>query len=80
MLTGVFANSAINMAGKGWLHDGNAHQMVAQFYDVAATFVYCAIMSYVILKAIDLTIGLRVKRDVEVEGLDINLHGETVHT
>jgi len=79
MLTGVFANSAINPLGKGWLHDGNIGQMLAQFYDVAATFVYCAIMSYVILKVIDMTIGLRVKRDVEVEGLDINLHGETVH-
>jgi ammonium transporter, Amt family len=42
-------------------------------------FVYCAIGTYIILKILDATIGLRVKRDVEVEGLDINLHGETVH-
>ena len=39
----------------------------------------CAIVTWVILKAIDAVIGLRVKRDVEVEGLDINLHGETIH-
>jgi Amt family ammonium transporter len=79
MLTGVFASSAINMAGKGWLLDGNGHQMLIQFYDVASVFVYCAIATYIILKVIDMVVGLRVKRDVEVEGLDINLHGETVH-
>ena len=79
MLTGALASNAINSVGKGWLYDGNAHQMVAQFYDVAVTFVYCAIVTYIILKVIDAVIGLRVKRDVEVEGLDINLHGETIH-
>jgi Amt family ammonium transporter len=79
MLTGVFASNAINSSGKGWLIDGNGHQMLIQFYDVAAVFIYCAIGTYIILKVIDVTVGLRVKRDVEVEGLDINLHGETVH-
>jgi ammonium transporter, Amt family len=79
MLTGVFASNAINSAGKGWLIDGNGHQMLLQFYDVAATFVYCAIGTFIILKVIDLVIGLRVSKEVEVEGLDINLHGETVH-
>ena len=44
------------------------------------TFVYCAIVTFIILKVVDVTVGLRVKRDVEVEGLDINLHGETVHS
>jgi Amt family ammonium transporter len=83
MLTGAFASKAINGAMPfdkgGWLIDGNAGQMLIQFYDVAAVFVYCAIGTYVILKVIDMMIGLRVKRDVEVEGLDINLHGETIH-
>jgi Amt family ammonium transporter len=79
MLTGVFASNAINGQGKGWLIDGNFHQMLIQFYDVAATFVYCAVVTLIILKVIDWTIGLRVSRDVEIEGLDVNLHGETVH-
>jgi Amt family ammonium transporter len=79
ILTGVFANSAINSLGKGWLIDGNGHQVLIQLYDVLGTFVYCAIATFVILKAIDKTIGLRVSREVEIEGLDINLHGETVH-
>jgi Amt family ammonium transporter len=79
MLTGAFASNAINGLGKGWLTDGNAGQMLVQFYDVAGTFVYSAIATFIILKVIDIVIGLRVPRDVEVEGLDINLHGETVH-
>jgi ammonium transporter, Amt family len=82
MLTGVFASKAINAAqapNGGWLLDGNAHQMVIQFYDVAATFLYCGVATLVILKAIDLAIGIRVSKEVEVEGLDINLHGEVVH-
>jgi Amt family ammonium transporter len=79
ILTGVFASSAVNPSAKGWLPDGNGHQMLLQFYDVAATFVYCAIVTYLILKVLDLTLGLRVSREVEIEGLDFNLHGETVH-
>jgi len=78
MLTGALASNAINSLGKGWLTDGNAHQMLIQFYDVAATFVYCAVVTYIILKVLDIIIGLRVPQAVEVEGLDINLHGEVV--
>jgi Amt family ammonium transporter len=79
LLTGVFASNAINSTGRGWLYDGNGHQMLIQFYDVAATFLYCGILTFIILKAINLVIGLRVTREVEIEGLDINLHGEIVH-
>ena len=79
ILTGVFASNAINSAGKGWLIDGNIGQMTLQLEDIGAVFVYCAIVTFVILKLIDLVIGLRVSAEVEVEGLDINLHGETVH-
>ena len=79
MLTGVFASNAINSSAKGWLIDGNPHQMLIQFYDVGATFLYCGVVTFLILKAIDAVIGLRVSKEVEVEGLDINLHGEIVH-
>jgi Amt family ammonium transporter len=82
MMTGVFAMKAINPTGApngGWLYDHNAHQMLIQFYDVAAVFVYCAVGTFIILKVIDWTIGLRASPEIEVEGLDINLHGETVH-
>jgi Amt family ammonium transporter len=79
ILTGVFANSQINSLGKGWLIDGNIGQVWAQFLGIAFVFVYCAIVTFIILKVIDLIIGLRVSPEVEVEGLDINLHGETIH-
>ena len=79
ILTGVFANSQINSLGKGWLIDGNIAQVWAQFLGIATVFIYCAIVTFIILKVIDLIIGLRVSPEVEVEGLDINLHGETIH-
>ena len=79
ILTGALAKNAINPLAHGWLFDGNANQMLIQFYDVAGTFVYCAIVTFIILKVIDVIIGLRVSREVEVEGLDFNLHGESVH-
>jgi Amt family ammonium transporter len=79
MLTGAFAKNSINSLGKGWLTDGNGGQMLIQFYDVAAVFVYCGICTFIILKVIDMIVGLRVSPEVEVEGLDINLHGETIH-
>jgi Amt family ammonium transporter len=79
LLTGVFASSAVNPASHGWLFDGNAAQMPIQLMGVVGTFVYSGVATFVILKAIDLAIGLRVKPEVEVEGLDINLHGEIVH-
>ncbi|THD82707.1 MAG: ammonium transporter [Phenylobacterium sp.] len=78
LLTGVFASNAINSSAKGWLHDHNPHQMILQLEDVGATFFYCGIMTIVILLVIKYTIGLRVSEEVEVEGLDINLHGEVV--
>ena len=45
----------------------------------AATFVYCGIVTFIILKVIDMTWACASRREVEIEGLDINLHGETVH-
>jgi ammonium transporter, Amt family len=81
LMTGIFASKLINPTGApkgGWFIDGNAHQMILQLEDVGATFLYCGAVTFVILLAIKYTIGLRVSEDVEVEGLDINLHGEVV--
>jgi Amt family ammonium transporter len=84
ILTGVLARAAINPASgdtpaKAGLIDGNAGQVVTQLYGVAVTLVYCAIATLIILKVIDLIIGLRVKPEVERDGLDLALHGETIH-
>jgi ammonium transporter, Amt family len=84
ILTGVLARAAINPASgetpaKAGLIDGNAGQVVLQLYGVAVTVVYCAIATFIILKVIDMIIGLRVKPEVERDGLDLALHGETIH-
>ena len=79
VLTGVFAKAAI--AGKDaplGLIDGNAGQVLTQIYGVVITIVFTAIVSMIILKIIDWTIGLRVDEATERDGLDLNLHGETV--
>jgi Amt family ammonium transporter len=78
LLTGAFASNAINPVAHGWLIDGNFGQMLIQIYDILGTFIWCGVVTYIILKVIDATIGLRVSKDAEVEGLDINLHGEVV--
>ena len=77
ILTGIFAREAIG--GVPGVLEGNIGQLWIQLQGVLYTLVYCGIVTFVILKAVDMIVGLRVKRDVEVEGLDINLHGETVH-
>jgi len=77
ILTGVLARTAI--AGKAGLIDGNAYQVVLQFYGVAATVVYDAIATFIILMIIKMVIGLRVTEETERDGLDISLHGEVVH-
>jgi Amt family ammonium transporter len=75
MLTGVLARTAIAKPG---LIDGNAYQVVIQFYGVAATVIYCAIVTFIILMVIKMVIGLRVTEEAERDGLDIALHGEVV--
>ncbi|MDZ3837671.1 MAG: ammonium transporter [Rhodospirillales bacterium] len=76
LLTGVFAVEAIG--GTPGLLEGNAMQVWLQLKGVLITVVYCAVVSYVLLKVIDLVIGLRVDHETEISGLDLALHGETV--
>jgi Amt family ammonium transporter len=76
LLTGVFAVEAVG--GTPGALEGNPGQIVTQIYGILATVVYCAVVSFVLLKVIDAVIGLRVPEDSEREGLDIALHGESV--
>ncbi len=75
MLAGVF----VAVLGGVGLADGMtmSSQLGVQFTGVAATFIWCAVATWVILKVIDLVIGLRVTPDEETEGLDVVLHDET---
>jgi Amt family ammonium transporter len=84
ILTGIFASSAINPIFKD-AHgnplpsggvDGNWHQVLNQFVGVALAWIISIVGTLILLKLVDLTIGLRVSRDHEVEGLDLTQHGE----
>jgi Amt family ammonium transporter len=76
LLTGIFAVE--QYGGTAGLLEGNPGQFINQCKGVAIVIVYDAIASLIILKIIDAIVGLRVKEDVEREGLDLALHGEVV--
>lgn len=85
ILTGVFASSAINPIFKdsktgavlpSGVIEGNWHQLLNQLMGVVIAWVISIVGTFVLLKLVDLTIGLRVSREHEVEGLDITQHGE----
>src|SRR5690242_8627908 len=76
LLTGVFAIE--QYGGTAGLIEGNAAQVINQIEGILIVLVYDAVVSFIILKVIDFTLGLRVGADVEREGLDLTLHGEVV--
>ena len=84
LLTGVFAVSAVNPIFKdaqgnslaSGLIEGNAHQLLNQSVGVAIAWVLAIVGTLAILKIVDVTIGLRVTEDEEVQGLDLSQHGE----
>jgi Amt family ammonium transporter len=76
ILTGVFAVE--QYGGTPGLLEGNAMQVVNQAIGVGTVFIYDLVVSLIILWVINLVIGLRVKEEVEREGLDLALHGEAV--
>ena len=79
VLTGVFAVSSVGGEAAKGLIDGNAGQIVTQLYGVGVTVLWSGIVTALLLKAIDLVIGLRVSEEIEREGLDLHLHGEIMH-
>ncbi len=79
LLTGVFAQKALNDAGADGALFGNARQLGVQALACAATGAYAAVVTYGILKGVDATIGLRVPEVEEREGLDATQHGEEAY-
>jgi len=84
ILTGIFAVSAVNPIFKdsqgnalpSGLLEGNAHQLLNQLVGVAIAWALAIVGTLVILKLVDLTLGLRVSEEEEVQGLDLSQHGE----
>lgn len=79
ILTGVFATTTVNAAGKDGLLFGNPGQMGAQILGILIAYVLAAVGTFVILKILDATVGLRVNSDIELEGVDIHEHGEEAY-
>ena len=75
--TGVFAVKAVNAAGADGLLQGSAALLAKQCISVGAAALYAGVVTYGLLKVLDVTVGLRVTKDEEREGLDTALHGET---
>ncbi|MFN6953890.1 MAG: ammonium transporter [Acetobacteraceae bacterium] len=73
ILTGWFAIEAIGETA------GSLEQVWIQFKGAAVAIAYCAVVTFVILKVVDVVMGLRVTEEEEVEGLDVSLHGERIN-
>jgi Amt family ammonium transporter len=76
LLTGVFASTALGGAGLADGIDSMMAQVGRQLIGITVTFIYSALVSYVLLKLIGATLGLRVDAEQETEGLDLSLHDE----
>jgi Amt family ammonium transporter len=76
---GVFSGTADTPAGTSGLLEGNPKQVLIQCVGVLTTLVWSGVISLVLYKIVDVIVGLRVDPEMEVEGLDLGLHGEAVH-
>ena len=79
LATGLFAALAVNSDGANGLFYGDPGQFMKQLVAVAVVWVYSAVVTLLILKLIDVTIGLRVEEREEVLGLDSSQHGEVAY-
>ncbi len=78
LLTGVFADAALNPAGAdGLLAGGGVALLGKQVIGIAVTLVFSFVASFVLLKLVDATVGLRVTEEEEHQGLDLTMHQET---
>jgi Amt family ammonium transporter len=76
ILTGIFATKAVNAAGADGLLSNNPGQLVTQIIAVLITYVFAAVGTFIIIKLLEATVGLRPKEEAEFQGMDINEHGE----
>ncbi|GMA49877.1 ammonium transporter [Alicyclobacillus contaminans] len=77
--TGLFATTSVNSAGANGLFAGNPHQLLVQLIGVAATWAFSGIGTFILLKVVDLIMGLRVTKEEELMGLDVALHHESAY-
>ncbi len=80
LATGLFATVAVNPAGANGLFFGDSALLWKQVIAVVASAVYSFVITLIILKVVDATIGLRVAQEDEVMGLDLTQHSESGYT
>ena len=78
--TGLFASKAINPAGADGLFNGNSHFFLIQLAAVLFTVIYSLVVTFMILKVVDMVMGVRVTEKDEAVGLDLTQHKETAYT
>jgi Amt family ammonium transporter len=78
--TGLFASKAVNSAGNDGLFFGNPSLLMNQLISIGAAWVYSFVITLIILKVLDMTMGLRVDDQSEFVGLDHAQHGESGYT
>ncbi len=76
ILTGIFATTEVNSAGKEGLLRGNPSQLLTQIIAVVIAYIFAAVGTFILLKILQATVGLRLKPEAEMQGMDINEHGE----
>jgi Amt family ammonium transporter len=76
LAVGLFASKAINPAGNDGFFFGNSSLIGIQALSVVSVWVYSFVVTSIILKVLDWTVGLRVSEDQEINGLDTSQHGE----
>jgi Amt family ammonium transporter len=76
LLLGVFASTAWNSAGQDGLLSGKADLLIANLKGTAAGCLWAALITFLLLKVIERSVGLRVEDETEAEGLDQSIHGE----
>jgi Amt family ammonium transporter len=76
LATGLFASKAINAAGNDGLFFGNPSLIGIQALSVVSAWVYSFVVTLILLKVLDWTMGLRISEEHEINGLDISQHGE----
>jgi Amt family ammonium transporter len=80
LATGVFASKAVNAAGRDGLLFGDASTLGIQIVAIVATWLFAAIVTFLLLKGLDATMGLRVSLEEEQMGLDLSQHNEAGYT
>lgn len=76
--TGIFATATITGGAEGLIHGGTG-QFVDQLIGIGATLAYSLVVTYVLLKVLDMLFGLRVSEEAEIMGLDVSEHGERAY-